>query len=171
MSEREPRNIVSGDRWPVDRLAERFGQEPEAITDDDYGTGHLIGGPADVEANERRFIALYPETNVATISSKNVDVTIRNAIAREAKDGILVETQDNSTRVLFLRDGHVAVEVFPAPIPKPVEPPLLAVNRPDEKYPLCLFPLVLRHLTAWKWHRSNRPCRPTLASRKSGNRA
>ncbi len=117
--------IARTGRWAVDRLAARLGHAPEPITDDDYGAGHLLSAPQTVSpgSNDRRFIALYPETNVVAISTKNVDITIRNAVAREARTGILIESRDRSARVLFLRSGHIAVEVFPHPAAAPLESP------------------------------------------------
>jgi len=62
-------------------------------------------------------IGLFPGQNVVTISILDVSIKIRNATASAAKDGIRVDAGDGSVRALFLRDGHVAVEVFPAPVP------------------------------------------------------
>ena len=70
---------------------------------------------------------------MVSISSKNVDVTVRNAIAREARDGIFVETEDQSARVLFLRDGHVAVEIVPPVIPEPLQSPPTSGELPNDE--------------------------------------
>jgi len=52
---------------------------------------------------------------------------------RHAKDGIQVTSESGDLRALFLKDGHIAIEVFPSLPAQPLERPLMAENRSDEE--------------------------------------
>jgi len=99
------------------------------------------------------------------------DVGLRRAATVAVKDGILVSSENGDLRALFLKDGHIAIEIFPALPSQPVEPPLMAENRPDAvNHPPCPTPLVLGHLTTKLGHRSNQSKRCNRVSRTRSSR-
>ncbi len=62
------------------------------------------------QEQKRHFVACY-----FAVHDTFPRFTPKNATASAARDGIRVDAGDGSVRALFLRDGHVALEIFPAP--------------------------------------------------------
>lgn len=95
------------------------------------GYGFKVINPED--AADARTIGIFPDQQTVMISTADVEIKFKNAITSAAKDGIQIRSESGDLRALFLKDGHVAIEVFPSLTPQPVEPPLMAGTRPDEE--------------------------------------
>ena len=112
MSETQ-RDIARTGQWAVERLAQRLGQEPQHTRDSKYGAGVGYFVRSASEPMPRSIDFFEPE-QVVTIDTPNLHVELFNASApRPSKHGVSIEDRDGTTRLLFLRNGHVAVEVKP----------------------------------------------------------
>lgn len=133
MKEGMTRNIDQTAAWTARRIAERMEQAPIPLPlrNGVEGYGFKVVDPD--ERDDARTIGIFPSQHVVTITTPDVSIKIRNATATAAKDGVQIDTENSNLRALFLKDGHVAVEVFPSLMPEPVEPPLMDTNRPDEE--------------------------------------
>jgi len=99
--------------WAFEKLALQMEHTPKAISDRVHGDGFSFGLP-----QVSRFLDLYPQTHTVAITTPNVEVRFRNVLPPQlAKDGVLIESEDGTTHALFLKNGHIAVEVFPVPSP------------------------------------------------------
>ncbi len=132
MTEGAPRDIKETASWTVDRIAERMDQSPIPIHPSDGVDGHGFKVIDPDNADDARTIGLFPDQNIVMISTPDVSIKIKNATATAAKEGVRVDAGDGSVRALFLRDGHVAVEVFPALSLALPESPVTGDNPPDE---------------------------------------
>ncbi len=130
MSEREPRDISQTAAWAVDRIAEHMEQTPKPlhVGKGIDGFGFTVIDPED--ATDARTLALFPDQKVVMISTPEVEIKIKNATAWESKSGVRVTSESGHLRALFLKDGHVAIEVFPASALALSEPPL-SVEKPS----------------------------------------
>ncbi len=135
MSEGEPRGVHRTASWEIDRIAERMEQTPMPLHLAKGIEGHGFKAVDPEHPADARTVALFPDQKVVTISTPDLSIKITNATASAAKDGIRVDAGDGLTRALFLRDGHVAVEVFPAPSRALPESPLRGENPPNEDVP------------------------------------
>ncbi len=114
MKEGTPRTIKDTAAWAIDRIAAQMEQDPVALRKDTVtGFGFTATDPE--HTHDRRYAALFPDERVVRIGAPDLDIRIRNASVRPAADGMEVRAGDGSVRALFLRDGHIAVEVFPIP--------------------------------------------------------
>lgn len=128
MSEREPRDIAKTGTWAVDTIAERMQQAPEPISRDEHGDGVGFSVAARPGGEGTRSVDLFSAAGQVVISSPDVDIFFRNAIAIPAKDGMRIDTKDGQSRGLFLRNGHVAVELLPFSPLEAREPPVSEQN-------------------------------------------
>jgi len=123
VSERESRNIAGIGQWTVERLADSIGQAPQPTHAPDYGDGLAFIVPAPTD-DMPRSIEFFEAEHVVMLDTPNLHVELFNAAPpRPARDGIFIEDQDNTTRILFLRDRHIAVEVMPPTQLMPLESP------------------------------------------------
>jgi len=114
-------DIARTAQWTVDKLADRMQQPPEPISDATHGDGFAFSLN---ENGESRFLDIYPQANAVHITTPDVEIIFRNALPpRPAKEGVLIESADGHSHALFLRNGHVAVEVFPFQAVKALESP------------------------------------------------
>lgn len=116
MSERTPRSIRETAAWAVNRIAHQMQQAPTVL--DAHGVSGVAFKAEDREhpdKKDQRYAALFPDRREVILSAPNLRVDIKNATFRAAQDGLEVTANDGSLRALFLRDGHIAVEVFPIP--------------------------------------------------------
>lgn len=117
MKEREPRHIARTGQWAVEQLAGRIGQEPQGTQVPHLGDGVAYLIPSDATP---RSIAFFEHERVVTVDTPSLHIELFNAAPpRPAKDGIFVEDAARTTRLLFLKTGQVAIEVFPD---EPAEP-------------------------------------------------
>ncbi len=128
MSEREPRDIAKTGSWAFDTIAERMQQAPEAISRDENGDGVGFSVAARPDGEGTRSVDLFSTAGQVVISSPDVDIFFRNAIATPAKDGMRIDTKDGQSRGLFLRNGHVAVELLPFSPLEALETPVSEQN-------------------------------------------
>ena len=135
MSERGPQGSETGNTWPVARIAERMEQTPVPVHPGDGIDGHGFKVVDPAHPEDARTIGLFPDQHVVTIATPDVSIRIKNATATAARDGMSIESGDGSLRALFLRDGHIAVEVFPAPSLALSESPLSGGKTPVEDLP------------------------------------
>jgi len=112
--------------WAIDRIVGHMEQDAKQGFVGDFGWSWAVQAPPDATIEEMpqgiRHLHMDEERDRVVITGPNISVELSNIRPpRLAKDGVLIETQDNKVRALFLKDGHVAVEVFPVSHPTPRE--------------------------------------------------
>lgn len=135
MPERSERQIIQTSAWMANKIAERMDQEPTPLKHYRGSRGYGFQTVDAEHPEDRREIGLYHEKNIVKISTPDVSIEVRNAMFTPAKDGIRVDTESGNTRVLFLRDGHVALEVSPIPSLALPESPISGEKPSDEEIP------------------------------------
>lgn len=169
MSEREPGRLGHSADQAVDRIAERMQQQPVPfhLANEVEGYGFKVVDPEN--ESDARTIGVFPDQHYVSITTPDVTVKIKNATISAAKDGISVEAGDGSAHALFLKDGHIAVEVFPAPSLALPESPLTGETPPF--YPNRHPKPFLGRLMTRKRHRKVRVNLPIITKGKRSNRA
>jgi hypothetical protein len=126
MSERTPRDIAKAAQWTVEKIAERFEQMPFPAHDIAHGDGQQIGTPTDrYDAFLVHRAEFYPDAGVVRVVTPDVRIELfRAAPPTVGEDGVRVENETGTSRVLFRRDGHVAVEILPPALPEPPHAPV-----------------------------------------------
>jgi len=115
MTEGTPRTIKETAAWAIDRIAERMQQEPVPLQKDNLPVGFGFKAVDPENSHDQRYAALFPDEQVVRLGAPDLEIRIKHATARPSEDGLEVRAGDGSVRALFLRDGHIAVEVFPIP--------------------------------------------------------
>lgn len=116
MSEREPRDIAKTSTWAFDTIAERMGQETKPVTSmgDRTGTGFSVIEHTALTHSNTRDIVFFQDEKQVGIRGRGFEVRLDTMQPPQpAKDGVLLESTDHRVRGLFLKDGHIAIEVFP----------------------------------------------------------
>jgi len=90
-------------------------QTPVPLQKENLPVGFGFKAQDPENTHDQRYAALFPDEQVVRLGAPNLEIRIKNATARPSKDGLEVRAGDGSVRALFLRDGHIAVEVFPIP--------------------------------------------------------
>jgi hypothetical protein len=136
-SERRARDIAKAAQWTVETIAERFEQMPFPAHDIAHGAGEQVGAPPagwDWDAYLLHRAEFYPDAGVVRITTPDVRIELfRAAPPILGEDGVLVENEARTSRVIFQRSGHVTVDIMPPTPPEPLE--ATTTNDPTPEHP------------------------------------
>jgi hypothetical protein len=132
-------SIAKTGTWAAQEISEKMGVSKPAWmlsrNKPEWGYAFFVP-PKRPYGESHHKLEIMPSSRAIHMTAPNVEVTIDNALApRLTRDGIMVDTADGNARALFLRDGHIAVEVFPHPKAQPLEPAPTAGEPQDDAIP------------------------------------
>lgn len=136
MAERDHPSIKATGKWAFEELGKRIGHSSERIYEPWHGEGVLFVSPPEPDQPPLHTITLFEQEQAVHIRTPEVRIEIANAAPPvPTRDGIRIDTKNSTARALFLRDGHIAVEVFPHPKAEPLEPSPIADEPEDAAFP------------------------------------